>query len=142
MWGFLALWGVDYWLLFLCRVDKSDLLLFEVCQWLDYDYVGLLLLSNMFLIVIIETVEYLIRLDDVVHFPLKVKILITPDGLIIFCSDTVQFYQFHNNLWWDLMGIEFELYFAIKKLVCELWRELGLWIYCCGSNGHWYCCLE
>lgn len=68
----------------------------------------------------IERIQYGIRFNNRIHFPLKIQILITSYRLIIFRSYTIQFYKFHNNLWRDMLCVKLELDLAIKELVGEM----------------------
>jgi hypothetical protein len=87
-----------------------ELFLLEVFKWLDDD--NLWLCDGLFLFMI-EVVEYPLWLDDSVHFPLKVQVLVTPDRLIVLDTNPIQFKQFHEHLWGYLFT-EFELDLAVE----------------------------
>lgn len=73
-------------------MTECNLLFFEVSQGFNDNNIWFL-----FLFLIVETVEYLVTFDNIVHFPLKVKILVASDGLIVLSTNAIQLNKLHND---------------------------------------------
>lgn len=93
-----------------------DLLFFEIFKGLDDNNRWFECRLGFFLI---DAVEYAFGLNNSIHFPLEVEILVAPDWLVVFDSKSVQLEQFHEHLGGELF-IELELDFTVKKVLGEL----------------------
>lgn len=93
-------------------IRQGYLLLLEICQGVYDDYLWFFLRNNLGLFVI-KTAEYPFRLDDGVHPPLEIQVLVTSDGFVVLDSDSVQLNQTHEHFGGDFF-VELELNFAVE----------------------------